>query len=194
MKFGNHIFVSKGTHSLIFRAVELGVEDSPLYCMKLFRKTWDTPFNLELAAYERLLRDKEFKERYIPIVYGYGHRTLSEWGFDRSSDDKDVYSAIILEWIDNAEPLTADNANIHNTSTLLAALSRVHACGVLHNDTYLRNTLVVPGERRAVWIDFSCAKLNEPSSILEEMEITAHSIQWKVCSQIHHGELTCIAL
>jgi serine/threonine protein kinase len=85
-----------------------------------------------------------------------------------------------MEWIEDAEPLSAANATIHNTSILLAGLSKIHSSGVLHNDTFLRNSLIVPGTRKAVWIDFSCAHLNEESNIPVEMEITARSILWKV--------------
>jgi serine/threonine protein kinase len=188
MKFDNLTFISKGTHSLVFRGQEIGVENSPPYCLKLFRQTWVTPFNLELAAYERLSLDRGTR-KYIPYLYGYGHRTLSEWGFDRSSTDKDIYSGLVMEWIEDAEPLSAANATIHNTSILLAGLSKIHSSGVLHNDTFLRNSLIVPGTRKAVWIDFSCAHLNEESNIPVEMEVTARSILWKVRALILKADI-----
>jgi hypothetical protein len=179
MKFEHLTFMSKGTHALVFRAKELGLEDSQYYCIKLFKKGWVTPFNLELTAYERLLHDRDI-QKYIPHVYGYGLRTLSEWGFDRSPDDKDVYSGIVLEWIENAEPLSRENVTTQNAGLLLAGMSKIHQSGVLHYDTFLRNTLVVPEARRAVWIDFSCAHMNEETYLGEEMEGVASSILFRV--------------
>lgn len=192
MKFDHLTFMSKGTHALVFRGKEAHVEDSQFYCIKLFRKGWATPFNLELTAYERLLHDRNI-QKYIPHVYGYGLRTLSEWGFDRSPDDKDVYSGIVMEWIENAKALARDNVTIHNANVLLAGMSKIHQSGVLHYDAFMRNTLVVPEARRAVWIDFSCAHMNEETYLGEEMEGVASSILYRVRAPAHY-KLTCIAL
>jgi tRNA A-37 threonylcarbamoyl transferase component Bud32 len=59
-------------------------------------------------------------------------------------------------------------------------MSKIHQSGVLHYDAFMRNSLVVPAERRAVWIDFSCAHLNEETYLGEEMEGAASSILYRV--------------
>jgi predicted Ser/Thr protein kinase len=127
-----------------------------------------TPFNLEKTAYE-YLRAAEV-EGCIPHVYGYGCRTLSAWGLPSTPDRDGLYNAIVMEWIENAEQLSANNVNLDNACRLLKGLSKIHEAGVLHYDTFRRNLLVVPGTNRVLWIDFSCAHINEEKSHPVEMQ------------------------
>jgi hypothetical protein len=190
MQFHDFTIVSKGTHALIFQAKQVG-EEPQLYCIKLFRKGWMTPFNLELQAYERLL-ELDGIQRYIPKVFGYGQRTLSEWGFDRSPTDEDIYYAIVMEWIENAEQISAANVTVGNACKLLAGLSKIHQAGVLHNDVFRRNTMVIPGTNKAIWLDFSCAHLNEEAYLAQELEAAAGMILWRVCLRYFISNLEAV--
>jgi predicted Ser/Thr protein kinase len=173
VKFYDWKYITEGTHATIYQAKEL--DEGALYCMKLFRKHWMTPFNLEKTAYEYLQAAKI--EQYIPHVYGYGVRNLSEWGIDipglNVQDDDEVYYGIVMEWIMDGEQLSVENINIDYACTLLKGIAKIHEAGVLHYDTFRRNLIVVPGTRRALWIDFSCAHMNEEYVLAQEIGLAA---------------------
>jgi tRNA A-37 threonylcarbamoyl transferase component Bud32 len=173
IKFHNWVYITEGTHATIYQAKEL--EEGALYCVKLFRKRWMTPFNLEKTAYEYMQAAKI--ERYIPHVYGYGFRTLSEWGIDIPGldilGDEEVYYGIVMEWITDGEQLSVNNINIDYACSLLKGLAKIHEAGVLHYDTFRRNLMIVPGTRRALWIDFSCAHMNEEYVLAQEIGLAA---------------------
>ena len=118
-----------------------------------------TPFNLEKTAYEYLRAANV--EKCVPVVYGYGFRTLSEWGLPHAQGNGDIYYAIVMEWLDGAEQLSTDNISLEFACSLLDGLYDIHQAGVLHYDLYRRNMMVVPHQARALWIDFSCAHMNE---------------------------------
>jgi hypothetical protein len=135
-----------------------------------------TPFNLEMAAYERILPLQRMT-KYVPSIYGYDARPLSGWGFpDGDVKDHDLRYAIVMEWIENAEILSTENITVDNASVLLAGLSKIHEGGVLHYDTYRRNILVVPETMRALWIDFSCSQTYENNNFAQEMELAGGMI------------------
>lgn len=69
--------------------------------------------------------------------------------------DKERPSAILLEYLPNAVPLTKDNIRNEFVQMGLEGLVKIHAAGVIHNDPYPKNVLV-SGER-LVWIDFDVA-------------------------------------
>jgi hypothetical protein len=176
LTFYDWMLIAKGTHAHIYRTKQVGLEDSPPYlCVKLFRKGWMTPFNLEKTAYEYL--DAAHLERYIPFVFGYDSRTLSQWGLPNvDANDKDLYYAIVMEWIEDAEELSAENITLDSATMILTGLHKIHGAGVLHWDTYKRNMLVVPSENKGLWTDFSCALMGHEASHGQEME----SVQWVV--------------
>lgn len=172
--------MSQGTHALIYRTKGWEDEVTSPYCVKLFKKGWMTPFNLELNAYECLLHADQV-HKYIPHVYGYGERTLSQWGVPTElPNDKDLYYGIVMEWVENAEQLSTKNVTVGLASNLLTGLSKIHEAGVLHYDEYPRNMLVVPEIKRSLWIDFSCARMNEDKYLAQEMDIAARIILDKV--------------
>jgi hypothetical protein len=141
------------------------------YCIKLFRSGWMTPFNLERTAYEHLQAAQLVE--FIPHVYGYGHRTLSEWGLE--VDDDSIYYAIVMEWLGSMKQLSPETVNFTTACKLLRGLYKIHKAGVLHYDLYERNMMVTPGVKggRAVWIDFSCAHMNRESDHADEFQTAA---------------------
>jgi RIO-like serine/threonine protein kinase len=168
IRFYDWVFISEGTHSEIFRVRD--VESDTLLCVKLFRKGWMTPFNLEKTAYEHLRGTKVHP--HLPLVYGYGYRTLSNWGFPASSSDEEPYYALVMEWLEGAEQLSTENITLEHAYNLLEGLAKIHDAGVVHYDSYRRNMMVTP--QRAVWIDFSCAHMGveyAPHEFDEEMKI-----------------------
>lgn len=154
-------YVTEGTHATIYQATISDGEDGDdmIFCLKLFRQGWMTPFNLEKSAYE-CLRAADVKE-CIPEVYGYAARTLVHWGVSEDTQDDELYYGILMEWLSGAEGLSVQNITMSYACRLLEALDKIHKAGVLHFDPFRRNQMVFPGTRRVVWIDFSCAHLNE---------------------------------
>ena len=158
--FSEFEFVAEGTHSFVYKVLASDESRRDVRCLKLFRKDWMTPFNLETTAYA-FLQDANLKD-YIPKVYGQGKRTVSEWGLENIAGDKEgEYYGIIMEWIEGAERLSETNVTVGGAIALVNGLAQIHNAGVLHFDTFPRNMLVVPGTERAVWIDFSCAQSGE---------------------------------
>ena len=124
-------------------------------CLKLFHGDAMTPYNLESTAYAFL--EHAGVDYYIPEVYGVGKRTHSGWGIENDLSENEYYG-ILMEWLEGAERLNSQNVTFDHAITLVRGLSKIHDAGVLHFDTFERNILVIPGSKRAVWIDFSCAQ------------------------------------
>jgi serine/threonine protein kinase len=126
-----------------------------------------TPYNREATAYAYLLHADV--RSYIPKVYGTAKRTVSGWGLDHiDGDNEGEYYGILMEWIEGSEQLTEANITIDLAVCLVNGLARIHEAGVLHDDTYERNILVVPGTSRGVWIDFSCSQVELVDEYLNE--------------------------
>jgi hypothetical protein len=167
--FSDHEYIAEGTHSVIYRVQVAGnTFDGHTHCLKVFRKDWMTPYNLETTAYAYLV-DAGVKQ-CIPKVYGWGVRTMSGWGLEHfSGDDTARYCAILIEWIDGAQHLSEENVTIDNAVSFVNGLAQIHNAGVLHYDTFPRNMLVVPGTTRGVWVDFSCSHIGQEEHHDSEM-------------------------
>jgi tRNA A-37 threonylcarbamoyl transferase component Bud32 len=168
LQFHDWTLMAAGTHARIYRTKQVGIYNSPYFCIKLFRRGWMTPFNLERTAYEYIQAAQI--EDYVPQVFGYDSRTLSSWGLPYNPEDDKPYYALVMEWIENAEQMSAENITIDSACTLLTGLGKIHAAGVLHNDTFKRNLLVVREEENGIWTDFSCAQMGVETNFGEEME------------------------
>lgn len=141
-------------------------------CLKLFRKGWDTPYFLETTAYAylRLARVEDF----VPKFYGYDSRTPSQWGLDTIFGEKDgMFYGILLEWLEGAERLSSQNMTLDNVVDFIRGLAQIHNAGILHNDIFERNMLVIPATKRAVWVDFSCSKMGAEDYHDQETEAMA---------------------
>ena len=169
VRFYDWEYVTDGTHAKIYKAKD--VDGGAIYCIKLFKPEWLTPFNLEKTAYEHLQAANI--KHWIPHVYGYASRTLSAWGIPNNTSDDESYYGIVMEWLEGAQSLSIDNVTIDNAANLLEGLAEIHEAGVLHYDTLRRNLMVFPDKRRAVWIDFSCAHMNEEYAHAQEIGTAA---------------------
>jgi predicted Ser/Thr protein kinase len=178
VRFYDWEFIAEGTHAIIYKAKDIQWGGS--YCLKVFRSGWMTPFNLERTAYE-YLKAAQIVE-FIPHVYGYGQRTLPDWGLQ--VDDDSLYYAIVMEWLGNMRQLSPETVNIQTACNLLEGLSKIHKAGVLHDDSFRRNMMVMPGPsgKRAVWIDFSCAHVTRQSEQAQEFVLAAGTILEAVMS------------
>jgi len=157
--FSEILSVSEGTHANIYRVTIREGADTAHFCLKLFKQGWTTPFNLEKTAYEHLIA-AEVKD-CIPKIYGYAARTLYDWGLAGDDSDDELYNGILMEWLEGGQMVSVNNITLTNACSLLEALDRIHKAGVLHFDPFRHNQIVFPGTRRVVWIDFSCAHMNE---------------------------------
>jgi hypothetical protein len=171
--FSDLEYIAEGTHSCVYKAVATDTitASQSTRCLKIFRKDWITPFNLETTAYAYLVH-AGIKEDFIPEIHGWGLRTVSGWGLEAvagdASDDSQYYG-IMLEWIEGAEPLSEKNVTLGSVMGLINGLAQIHNAGILHFDTFERNMLVVPETDRGVWIDFSCAQIGEEYHHASEM-------------------------
>jgi predicted Ser/Thr protein kinase len=159
--FSDSSFISEGTHALIYKVTTLNEKSLKIMtcCLKVFRQGWMTPYNLETTAYAYLLH-AGVKE-HIPEVYGCGKRTLFGWGIKPVEDGlNEEYNAILMEFLEGAEQVTSKNVTVAHAANFANGLAKIHHAGVLHFDTFDRNMLVIPGSKRAVWIDFSCARID----------------------------------
>lgn len=165
VKFYDWTFICEGTHAEIYRATD--VESGVQCCIKIFRKGWMTPFNLEKTAYEALQHAKV--KDYVPHIYAYTHGRLSDLGFPGSINDEDIYYGLVMEWLDGAQQISGQNVTLSTACELVKGLSEIHRAGILHYDLYRRNIMVIPEKERGVWIDFSCAHMNEEYAQPDEM-------------------------
>jgi len=161
MQFQNVQYITSGTHANIYK-VELPNEETGetvVLCLKIFKRNAMLPYELETEAYEYLAHHGVYY--WIPRVYGTAVRTPAQWGLDKvDGDEEGEYHGILMEWIEGGEWLSQDNLSADHVVSFVRGLVRIHDAGVFHNDSENQNMLVVPGSDRAVWIDFSCARVD----------------------------------
>lgn len=115
-------------------------------------------YRCESQAYQRLQAHGVCSQGRVPKFYG----TIEDldpglFGSQLAAfeNDKQKPSAILLEYLPEAEPLTKNNIREGFVQLGLDGLEKIHAAGVIHNDPYPDN--VVVSEDRLVWIDFDTA-------------------------------------
>ena len=174
IQFENPQFVSSGLHAFVYKVEAVDAQGGRLVCcLKLFKKEWTSAYDTEAAAYEYLLHNEV--EFWIPDIIGTAQRNVSGWGLDNLDGDREGnYYGLLMEWIEGGERLTPENVRADHIVSFVRGLVRIHEAGVLHNDTWARNMLVVPGSNRAVWIDFGSATLDPTEEQMkQEMELGA---------------------
>ncbi|EJP61760.1 chitin synthase [Beauveria bassiana ARSEF 2860] len=171
--------------------VTFKVEISNKLCvMKVYKHTgyWDQ-FRTEECAY-RLLQDRGFCERgVVPKFYGIIDRIedVNLWpDLYQFEDDTTPPSALIIEYIPDANKIDLDNFTQDNMDRLCAILAEFHNIGLLHGDPYPRNMMVVQGtpRDRVFWLDFD-------SSSIEDR--TVHDEHAEMLFRQESEEMACIA-
>lgn len=149
---------------------------------------WDQ-FRTEKCAY-RLLQDRGFCERgVVPKFYGIIDRIedVNLWpDLYQFEDDTTPPSALIIEYIPDANKIDLDNFTQDNMDRLCPILAEFHIIGLLHGDPYPRNMMGVQGTPRArvFWLDFD-------SSSIEDR--TIHDEHTEMLFRQELEEMACIA-
>ncbi|KAI2709293.1 hypothetical protein CBS147332_6352 [Penicillium roqueforti] len=115
----------------------------------------------EFNAYQKLLTSGACERNFIPKFYGYIDRVdpaafrpfLQDFAHNKVNP-----SAILLEYLPNAEKLNCVNYSDALYSQAIKGLKEIHKAGVQYRDVYPRNMLLVRGNPdRMVWIVFGIA-------------------------------------
>jgi len=64
-----------------------------------------------------------------------------------------------MEWLEGVEELSSENITIESAADLIRGLVLIRRAGILYNDLYRRNMMIIPAAERGVWVDFTCAHL-----------------------------------
>ena len=74
-------------------------------------------------------------------------------------NDKLLPNAILIEYVPHMQMIDLSTFSLARMDRLVGLLKRIHAARVLHDDTYPRNMMIVPGDPgRALCIDFDRAQ------------------------------------
>jgi len=165
VKFQNSNLIGSGVHSEVYSVLATYKNRTITAALKIFSATWKERFEAEVQSYEFL---EHFSvSGVVPIAYGCGR----DWNHERLRDVLDSaleptsplrtpVSVIMLEYVGQSGPLSADNITWRICKEVLRGLDLIHSAQVLHHDIGERNLLVVPDTGRVVWIDFSSSFIN----------------------------------
>ncbi|KAL2811077.1 hypothetical protein BDW59DRAFT_155583 [Aspergillus cavernicola] len=159
--------ISRSDASSVFE-VEL---DGEKYAMKLFHNNGDPGFaengrdldrfRCELNAYRNLSKFNVCKHGFVPYFYGHIDRidpSAFQPALREFVHDKFHPSAILLEYLPNAESLNCENYSDSRYHHAIEGMKHIHNAHVHHQDIYPKNILIVPGtQERVVWVDFDVA-------------------------------------
>ncbi|KAL4772073.1 hypothetical protein BDW60DRAFT_216777 [Aspergillus nidulans var. acristatus] len=142
--------------------------DGATYAMKLFHDNGDpgytkkgrdlNRFRCELNAYRNLHARGVCQKGFVPFFYGHIDQldpSALNPPLEHFLRDKNRPSAIILEYLANAESLNCVNYSEDRYSDAIDGIKAIHAAFVLHQDIYPKNILITPD--RMVWMDFDVA-------------------------------------
>ena len=152
-------------------------------------------YRCELQAY-RSLQAHNVCGKGVPQFYGT-LESLDPSAFKQDledfSDDKYLPCAI-LEWLPDARPLSGLKWSPQVVEPLFTALDHIHQAGVIHNDSYPKNILVVPEQQRQriVWIDFDVSILfvegrREKMSYDDEVDLENQLIRSSLLRLVRSG-------
>ncbi|KAL4742448.1 hypothetical protein BDV11DRAFT_211459 [Aspergillus similis] len=142
--------------------------DGATYAMKLKGRDLNR-FRCELNAYRNLLARGVCQKGFVPFFYGHIDQldpSALNPPLEHFLRDKNRPSAIILEYLANAESLNCVNYSEDRYSDAVDGIKAIHAGFVLHQDIYPKNFLVTPD--RMVWTDFDVATTFSEMGTLEK--------------------------
>jgi hypothetical protein len=118
-------------------------------------------YRSEANAYQNLQKFGVCDRGHVPHFYGSLERldpALFAPHLDIFLRDKQPPSAILLEYLSNAQQLNCENYSEERMDKAVTGITEIHSAYVEHNDPYPKNILIVPGSlERVVWIDFDIA-------------------------------------
>jgi len=165
VKFRNAQFIGSGVHSEVYSFSVTYLRHRVTVALKIFSETWKEKFEREVHSYEFL--EHSSVSGVVPVAYGcdrdWNHEKLREvlgTALVQTSSLQTPVSVIMLEFIADSAPLSADNITWRICKEVLRGLDLIHSAQVLHHDIGQRNILVVPSTGRVVWIDFSSSYIN----------------------------------
>lgn len=122
-------------------------------------------FLCESRAYRRLEEKGLCKRGVVPQFYGViRNMKPSSWAdhLHMFCGDELLPNAVLLEYIPNMQMMDVPYFKSELLDKLERILKDIHVAGVLHDDPYPRNMMVVPGTSgtpdRVLWIDFDRAQ------------------------------------
>ncbi|KAL3457957.1 hypothetical protein BJX64DRAFT_292620 [Aspergillus heterothallicus] len=146
------------------------------------RQSWeytDREINIhvrEITAYKRLQEHGLCDRAVIPRFYGSIEDldpNLYQPHPEMFLEDEYPPKAILLEYIVDMEEIHWSNYTDAKRDNLIQGLEDIHAAGVIHDDIYPRNMMVVKGDsEKAIWIDFDSAQTWDKDNL------TAHQKKW----------------
>lgn len=147
-------------------------------------------FRSETKAYEILQKHGISKRGHIPCFHG-SFDQLDPARFSPHLDsflhDERNPSAIMLEYLPNAQRLNCENYSDERMKKVVAGINDIHSAYIEHNDPYPRNILIVPGSpERLVWIDFDIAIIYHVENTISEMERAYLKEETEVVESLGH--------
>ncbi|KAL2816097.1 hypothetical protein BJX63DRAFT_420098 [Aspergillus granulosus] len=145
--------------------------DGAKCAMKLFHNNGDPGFaengrdldrfRCELNTYRNLRKHHVCEQGFVPYFYGHINQidpVTFQPILQHFVDDKNHPSAILLEYLPNAESLNCENYSDARYQHAIDGMKQIHKAHVHHQDIYPKNILFVPATpERVVWVDFDVA-------------------------------------
>lgn len=138
---------------------------------------------MEYDAY-RLLRKEGFCKRgLVPNFYGtIQNIDVNLWPqFSQYQNHKYRPSAVLMEYVPDAEQLSLDNFSEDNIERLVAIIAEFHEVGLRHGDIFPRNMMVVQGtpRDRVFWLDFDVSQVVDRKTCTDrEKKLLEEESQW----------------
>jgi predicted Ser/Thr protein kinase len=110
----------------------------------------------------------------LPQFYGTMER-LDPASFDPYlydfKDDPEAPDAVLLKYVQGAEPLSMDNYSKPRMDKFAEYLREIHSLLITHGDIRLRNMWIFPeSQDRVMWIDFNRAQCYEKWQLLAQQK------------------------
>jgi RIO-like serine/threonine protein kinase len=167
LSFSRPQLLSTGIHSQVvlfnYKQSRSRTAEVAACVLKFYRPDARFAYENELSVYRRLLGTKT--ELIYPKPFGYSEWSSAKYvkaigrGIKRIVEgDASVY-VLMLEYMENATPLSSVNVSSSIAESAISSLCRLHNIRIVHGDISTSNALVLAEHEpaRVAWIDFSSA-------------------------------------
>ncbi|KAL3451373.1 hypothetical protein BJX65DRAFT_293393 [Aspergillus insuetus] len=128
----------------------------------------------EVTAYKRLQEHGPCDRAMSPKFYGSIEDldpNLHQPHLDMFLEDEYPPKAILLEYIPDMEAMHWTNYTDAKRDNFIRGLEEIHAAGVIHDDLYPRNMMVINGDSaKAIWIDFDRAQTWDQDNLTDKQK------------------------